>query len=377
MSIVFTKQLSTENFLNAYNNSVVEFSSDSGVEAEKATISIGTLEFEILPINEVFRFNLKEVITVLINSNNFQDDTLPELEAGDTSSFVYDNSDNTYLEQLVGYQITFIDGDTESICKTYKFLKSVEQLEQNKVGLSISSNDMYMLSTFKEATNNSYNVTYFEGYPFDISILLANPGTTTILNKTNALSYSFEMNNTVNRLFFSDGRITISIADYLPLIDGLNELQITRGSNSIFVNVYKVAAKAGQYVKWQNQYGGWSYWLFNCIHNRERKVSDSGEVNNDFDNIENTTSPLFDIGKTSQDTLTLISKCVEQEDQEVLDGILDSPKVYYFTGTRLSQVNDVSWLAVKVKTSSIEITDYKKKAKELQDKKLKFLIDIQ
>ena len=43
---------------------------------------------------------------------------------------------------------------------------------------------------------------------------------------------------------------------------------------------------------------------------------------------------------------------------------MDSPIIYYFTGLRLSQVNDVSWLTVKLTTASNTIVDYKQKLKK-------------
>ena len=361
MAITFSKSLSTTNLLNAYNNNVVEFSSDNVLDATKCTIVIGSNEFEITPINNVFRYNLKEVIKVLINANEFNDDILPSITASDATSHIYNDTSASYLSQLVDYTIEFTDTSTENISETYKFFKSVEQLEQNKKGVVTSGNPIYVLSPFKKATNNTYNITYFEGYPFDISIYLENTGTTTILNQTNSLSYDFTLPNTVNRLFFSDGRTTITIDDYLPLITGLNELKITNGTDVIYVNVTKIESKQGNYIKWINQYGGWSYWLFNCIHQRKRTIKNGDSVFNDFDNVSETTTPFKNIGVTSSEVLTLVSENVSEYNQEVLNGLLDSPRVYYYTGERLTQMNNVSWLGVKVKNATKIITDYKNK----------------
>ena len=127
------------------------------------------------------------------------------------------------------------------------------------------------------------------------------------------------------------------------------------------MNVTKVPSRLGVYVKWLNQYGGWNYWLFNCIHKREIKDKNLKKIFNDFDDVSETTVPFFDIGKSSIETLTLISKRVSEDDQFVLNGIIDSPRVYLFTGTYLTQVTDVSWLGVSKKGSTNKITDYKKK----------------
>ena len=363
MAITFSKAISTTNFLNAYNNNVVEFTSDNVLDAVKCKITLGSLVLEITPSNNIFSFDFKETLSALINTNQFIDTLTPALVLSDVTSHIYDFTTETYLSQLVNYEITFSDTTTETTSETYKFLKSVEQLEQNKKGVVTSGNDLYLLSPFLQATANTYNITYFEGYPFDISFLINTPGATTILNQTNGLDYSFPLDYTVSRLYLGDGRITITIDDYLPLIDGLNELKITRGTDIIYINLTKIPSQQGEYLKFQNSYGGWSYWLFNCIHKRENKTKDLSAVNNDFLSLSDTTDPFKNIGKTSQDTLTLHTKSTTAQEQQIINELFDSPKIYYFTGLRLSQATDVSWLACSLKAGTQIITDYKKDTK--------------
>lgn len=364
MAIIFSKPISTTTLLNAYNNNNVTFNSDSGLTAVKCSLTINGIVFEITPINNVFKYNFREVSKVLINSTNFEDNTLPSLVLANATSHVYDDTAGTYLTVSVDYTITFSNATTETINKVYKFLKSVEQLEQTREGVVIGGMEIYMLSTFQQSTADTYDVTYHEGYPFDISIYLETPGLTTVLNQTNALSYTFNLPSKVNRLFFSDGRTTITIDDYLPLMYGLNRLKITKGLDSIYVNVTKKASTDGQYIKWLNQYGGWNYWLFNCLYKKTRITKSLGIVNNDFNNVNETKDSFITIGKDSGDKITIVTEGLSIENQNVLNGILDSPKVYYFTGIRLSRVTNVSWLAVDL-TDGTDIikefkTDYKK-----------------
>jgi len=363
MAITFSKALSVSTLLNAYNNNVVTFTHDNVLDATKCVINISGLNFEITPLSNVFRYNFKETIGVLINSNRFTDDILPTLVLADPTSLIYGDTTNTYIAPLVTYTITFSDDSTEQTTVTYKWLKSIEQLEQDKTSVITGGNNVYMLSPFRSSTTNTYDITYFEGYPFAIALYFNSPGVTTVLNQTNAMTYDFTFNDTINRLFFSDGRTTITIGDFLPLVDGLNQLKITRGSDIIYVNVTKVPSVAGVYVKWLNTYGGWNYWLFNCSHERTRKDKDLKTVNNDFSDVSETTVPTYQIGKTSQDTLTLIADTVDKKNQDVLNGILDSPRVYLFTGIRLTQVTDVSWLGVNKKKGSSMITDFKRNIK--------------
>ena len=57
--ITFTKNISTTNFNNAFNNSFVEFSSDSVKISKRCDIDVQGNIFSIQPINNVFNFNLR------------------------------------------------------------------------------------------------------------------------------------------------------------------------------------------------------------------------------------------------------------------------------------------------------------------------------
>lgn len=153
-------------------------------------------------------------------------------------------------------------------------------------------------------------------------------------------------------------RTTASTTDLS--IDNVSVKEKSAIIDEIYVNVTKVPSMEGQYVKWLNQYGEWSYWLFNCRHKRSRKTKNIGNVFNDFNDVTDTTVPFFSLGKESDESKTLIAKSVRPEDQAIINGIFESPRVYLFTGIRLTQVTDVSWLAVDIKSSNTTIQDYKR-----------------
>lgn len=362
--ITFSKSLSESDLLNAYNNNIIEFSSDNILDSKKCVINLGGKDIELSPnSSNVFHFDFSEVVPILINQNNFVDEIVPLLISSNAPSYLYDDTENTFFNELVTITITFSDNSTEETTKTYKFLKSVEQLEQNKAGTVTGGSDLYILAPFKKETANTYDLTYFEGYPFDISIFANNLGALNVLNQTNGLDYDFTLLSTISRLFFSDGRTTLTIEDFVPLVEGLNQLKLTRGADIIYINLTKVLSVEGNYVKWCNQYGGWSHWLFNCRHLRGRQTRDLGSIFNDFNPVAETTTPFYEIGKTAQDTITLKSDSVSLKDQTIIDGIFDSPRVYYFTGIRLAQVTAVSWLGVRLKSENNLIKDFNRNIK--------------
>ena len=117
----------------------------------------------------------------------------------------------------------------------------------------------------------------------------------------------------------------------------------------------------GQFIKWINSQGQWSYWLFNCIHKRERKAKDLGDFNNDFFDVSETTDQFINIGKESQDNLTLIAERVDEHQQKVMRELIESPKVYYFAGLRYSLSAQNRWISCKMTSNKIAVVDYKAK----------------
>ena len=87
MAIVYTTTLPTNKPLNAYNNNVIEFYSNSASPASHAVITVGGIELEIKPDpSGNFYFNFKAVIKKLINSNYFKDSIEPSYLPNDSAS---------------------------------------------------------------------------------------------------------------------------------------------------------------------------------------------------------------------------------------------------------------------------------------------------
>lgn len=365
MAITFTTPLPNDKWLLSENNRIVEFSSDYAEPTAFCDITIPTLTtIRIYPLPDgSFWFNFKNYISSLLR--DYQDDLDISVTPLDIDTFVK-NWDKVYYTGEIDFNITFSDGFEESIQVTPYVLLGAEKPYDYKKGRTVESNDDVILSPLKLNTNNRYYLKYWDGYPFDIGYTLdrgVTSDTQAILNLTNGIaSPNIDFNQTVNRLVFSDGDTTQSLELYLPLVDGYNELKFVNP----FIDLHKEPAGCGVYLKWLNQYGGYSYWLFNEFYQIDKRVRSLGTINNDFYNIEDTISQSKQLGKDSANTWTIFSDDLKPNDMNIAKGILTSPKVYLFTGVRFAQNNFNDWLEVNVNTSTATIKQPREDKGELK-----------
>lgn len=357
--ITFSKDIATDKLLLAYVNNVVEFSSDNILAKTKATITIGTSIKTLFPSpTGNFYLNFKDWITSLINVDNFADDLQADI-VGD--GYIYDWTIKAYLNQTITFTIFFSDESFETDTRDVKWLSAYLQLEDFKIKYPIGNgllNPVVLYPRKLDANQISY-VKYWNGYPFDVSVYCQLESDLTILNQTNLLDLTFLSVNIINRIVFSDGDTDTTIENALPLLDGFNTLKLTSNTLDYYLLVEKISDScSGHYVKWVNELGGWSYWLFDK-GNRNRKTKDLGELNNDFNNLEDTISPAIQIGKTSNDIITVTSDIINEDEKTLLESIIDSPKIYLFTGQPYAKANYNDWIEVSLNTTDFRIVNAK------------------
>lgn len=357
--IIFTKDIPTDKLLLACQNNVVEFRSDSILTANKATISIGTSVKTIFSPN-LFWYNLGKWVKEIINIDNFADDLQVNIS---TNGFIYDCTSKSYLNTLMTFNVFLSDGSIETTTRDVKWLSALLQPEDYKLKYPISASltSPVVLSPFEDKANQSCYLKYWEGYPFDMTIYTGVSSNILVENLTNLLSETFTITTKVNRLVVDDGDTNLTITNTLPLMAGFNTLKLTSNSLNYFVNIEKVVDNCdGHYIKWFNEFSGWNYWLF-AKGNRNRKTKDLGELANDFNNLEDTISPTVQIGKTSNDVIQVTTDVINSDENTVLQSLLDSPKIYLFTGQPYAKANYNDWLEVSLNTTDVRIVNAKEK----------------
>lgn len=341
--IVFTKELDDTKINLAYNNNIVIFYTDSGISPNKATIEIGLNIVTLYPNpSGIFFFNFKDLISTLLNVDNFTDDLNPDIE----TTLVYDWTNKISLTDDVVTTIELSNDTTETDTRSITWLSAFVQLRNWKrtyPANDLLTTDVALLQKKNENDYFNYHLNYWIGYPFDLT-LYANEEVINVVNDTNAIDYEFTFDK-ISRLVFSDGRTDVSIELRIPLQTGINDLDF----KDFNINLNKITEHCpnGIYLKWINSFGGWNYWLFNKGQ-EQTKTKELGAINNDFNNLEDTISPLVSLGKSSENSIKVREQRIKDYDKELLTDLLDSAKVYLFTGVPFSKNTFNDWLEVNL-----------------------------
>jgi len=373
MAITFSTQIIETKFNNAYNNSIVEFESGILVSPpSKCTITISGIPFEITPIGLVFRFNFKEIVTVLINQNNFLDSVTQ------ASDIVIDNV--LKLTETVNFTITFDDASTDTINKTYSFLKSVQQISKENLP-ETTTPELLTIDT----------ITVFKGYPFDITY--SSTGTSTIINNTLLTSKDLSTaNGNINRVFLSSGS---SIMDNVtsfklfserilglgggvmydnecsdimlePLLrTGVNSVSIISGSTVNDIEIKMIDNPCGVYLKWANDRGNFSEWLFSSVFQEFNNTSTRSLFNVDFSNLSNTVATVLNTGVESGLSFVLNYKNLSENEVLQLRSLLTSPRVELYNGEKNDELNSLSWQTVIVQNGQFLVSNTKRQTQNI------------
>lgn len=306
---------------NAYNNSIIEFGVDAGIPTA-ANISAGGHTFEIFPdLNGKFFFNLKSIVAALINENRFNDDIV----VNDPAVFLYPDS-NLFYELALNIEVLLEEGDPVTTDLNLPFLKSVEQVIRKRYNNS-------ELKILTPAASQVAFLSYFEGMPFDISIYSDVARTVTIENVKTGMSHSLNFSKGVNRIFISNGENdNLGFENQLPLYLGVNELEFKIGGVIQFtLFLDKKEAECGKLLKWINPSGGWSYWRFMDLHLENVKTGTIDRLNRDFMNLPDSQGNISITGKEAETELQLMSGLANEDERQLLNTLLSSPKVYLYT----------------------------------------------
>ena len=366
MAIVFNKTLDFSKWVFSENNIILDFYDNTTRTSAICNVYYGNELLQVLyphPEGSFFT-NLKNYLSV--NVNNFKDDLdINALSAIDINSFVYDWG-RIFESKELKLEIVFTNEETEELTVMPYLILGVEQIINYKKGGTINGLSNYITSPLKLDTANRFYIKYWDGYPFDFGLtrnIPAKKTNQTITNKTNGITTPLiSTSYDVNRIFISNGDTTQTLEDFLPLVDGYNELELQEDNDgNIFIDLWKLPSDCGVYVKWLNQYGAYNYWLFNKEYQEQARTSSLGKINNDFNNIGDTVSVTKSLGKRTEPSLSVVAEHLTADDINVLKGIAESPKVYLFTGERFTKNTFNDWLEVEISNGSSVLRDFKNK----------------
>ncbi len=360
MALVFTKELAPDKWLLSDNNNIIQFTDDvtsRTILYADFTVGIETPSRVYADPNGVIWYNVRENVSARLND---YDDTLDfnNITPSDINTFFL-NSDKNYLSYTIAINVVFTNAETLAATTTSNFLLGVEQTEDFFKGVTIKNKDIAMLSPLKDNTNTRSYLNYWEGYPFDVGFtrkISDSTNITTIQNlSTGQTSPTFSITNIISRLVFSNGTTNITIEDHLPLGTGLNILQLDANTQ---LEINKIEATCGSYIKWLNQYGGFNYWLF-ATSSRAIRTRDRGTINNDFNNIEDSVSERRSLGRDASEQLTVFYENLNDNDIRLLKGMIQSPKIYLYMGERYTPRALQNWIEITLPNKNMDLNNFR------------------
>ncbi len=335
MAIILTKDI--QDFYPAYNDSFVEFSSDTNSNIT-ATVTVNSVNFQLTSFDGRFLFNFNQLSKLLFNS----------FEDKNEDGGLWIQRLNDAVNSL---NVTYNIG-ADTLTRTYSFVRAV-----SNIGDYFTSSSNQILSYSKNAID--YNLTYFEGMPFWIDYKHLEKGDIMRFESyDNKLAYEVTALETgAQRIWFDKSYSSTTNTMSFPLHNHLNNIHVS--VNGVFkhnLNIHKKSADCGIALKWANNEGGYNTFQFSKYFRETLRASSIGSLTrNDFSNVgEGLNSNTYSQGKESSGTLRLKAICTDNE-LEYVRSILESPSIEMyssqesFTGGLWSTVEIDGNIATKTK----------------------------
>ena len=361
MNIVFLNDFEPNNRYSAFDNIIIEFGLDSQPASDIYEAEIEGLDFpvKLSPSPQgVFYFNFKVYSKSYLTEEDLQDRINYNTDLQDGGSLT--KQDDFFFDSFFITIKIILDDDTIISKNTViNFLRAVKDNERFFKYLFIEKDSLieYIAPT----------IYYFNGYPLDIGVFsnqLTNIGLSNNDNPNDGNSVALSTYQQANnyqfaRVILSNGETNIKSTNGNDLIQNMNAIYITDFDEVDFAikifNLKKIEHCGGHYLKWLNRSGDFSYFLFSNKHEQSIKASDKGKINNDFNNKKSTVSRYLSKGKTSKREMRLFKQSADEEMRYFLSDLIDSPRVYYYTGERGQAASDISWIEVNVTDSDLEL----------------------
>jgi hypothetical protein len=325
--ITYTKQPAADKLIPVYNNSILEFSSSlSSPTHAILTNSINSYELKIVPSPiGVFWVNLKYLYKSFFT---FNDNVEPNYGKSPVLTFVDDNSFKTVELYLTIYNSTTNEQDDFSI----NLFRSVLQSKVENLDL-----------LFQSISPIQY--TYFKGYPFDVQFWMPSSITNGMISRLPNSLIGLTVEKGINRVWGDTGDENSAVS------------AIGIGTNIIYY-ITKTVDCDGIYLKWLASDGSWRYWLFNQKQKETINTKSLGQLYNDWNETADTISPTVEVGKTSEQTIKLHATALEPYERENIHTIIESPKVFLYTGTKGVEATLNDWLEVELVNNSMITNNY-------------------
>ena len=355
MSIKIVNDFNEKKIYSAFDNIIIEFKLSNEISGKVKLAKVFGLgiDIELSPSpNDVLYFNFKKYSTSYISENQLIDYIN---YFGETSK-----SDDEFLKSFyVRFEIHLEEDEIFTKYILLNFSRAVFDKDRFKNYLFVEPGH--------QIEYEAKQIYFFPGYPLEIGVFTKELETAFLQteytrNSSNSIQINInELNfgNQFNRVVLSDGYYNLRSENGSDLMQNIKEIYINDVSDLDFtVKVYdiiKFKNCSGHYLKWLNRSGDYSYFLFSNYYEEDIDTDSLGSINNDYSNNDYSISRNISKGKESERSMTLFKKGVNRKMRYHLSDLIDSPRVYYYTGKKDSQSSKYDWTLVEITEKSLQI----------------------
>lgn len=361
MNIDILNDFDETKIYSAFDNIIIEFGLDTAPTSPIDFAEVIGLGFpvDLSPDPQGnFYFNFKLFSKSYITKGNLQDKISYDVDILNADSFGKEDPD---FMQGKNITIKVVLEDATEITKNFilKYYRGVQDLERFNHYLFVAQNDVI--------DYRATSIYLWKGYPLDIGVFSKDLSIIRIAIEENYFnSNSNEINTFLlidgyqfARVILTNGVDNIRSFNGADLLENINSIYVADASEANFAvkifNVVNMPECEGHYLKWLNRSGDYSYFLFSNKYEETIDASSIGKINNDYANKGQNVSPSLSKGKKSNRELTLFKDRVGVEMRYFLSDLIDSPKVYYYTGKKDTKASEFDWIEVDVANSDFEM----------------------
>lgn len=366
MALITTRKPVDTKWLFKANNHILTFySDDGGLTTEYAEIVIDGISEPIViypNIDDTFWFNFKDYFNVLFE--RIKDEIDPTgVTNSDIDTFVFDWTKSVKVINVT-WKVYHTDTSFVSDTDLLYVVHGVEDLYKHKRGVTKDGLNNHYLTPLSVGSTTRHYARYWHGFPFDIGFTQAIPNVVSPQrwkNLTNGIETpDITTPHACQRMFLSNGDTTHTLEDFMPLVNGYNEIRMPETNNTyVYLDLWKMTESCGVYLKWYNNKGGYSYWLFSEFHAETLNTKGLGMINNDFEELGNTVSPSVSLGREGREGMNLMYENLNADDYNYLKSLFLSQKIYLFTGEPFAKNSFNDWLEIGLSNVSAPPRDFK------------------
>lgn len=257
-------------------------------------------------------------------------------------------NDDDRLSRVINIDLSVNFSDdpaTDGVTKTVTYVKGFEEADPN-LSLSLAVSGTFLQRKEVLTPPTTY---YWNGYPLDVAYI------------NDADDYHIYRRNVSSG---TEDDIDATVVSDLNLVEA--------------------PEKKGIYLKWFNNRGGYSYWLFDCVYQTE---VDSNSVGSYQKPVINTGIGLlqqlpvlnesWDLGRTFDYSLT-VNAFFNLEDRPVLSSLLYSDEVYFWNNVKGANAQDSAdfFRRISLKKNKVEYNNKQSRFQVELELKSNFDIDL-